>query len=357
MRIICNNGLVYDSNDYLSHHGIMGMHWGKQNGPPYPLGISDHSSSENKAGWINSLSAKQRKKIEKDFNKINKARQRGKQEQYTKQDISSGEAVNEKLLKEHTVQKGTTIYRVSTNSNEKLDGPTYVTYLENDRNLYRGGWVRNHLGSDQANEYSYTLQQDIKVPSRQELYRTIDECIKDDKGALRDGIAARLRVMYPKDSDVMKMLIKDTVYHEAVIQNALKTYEHMNINQAAFYAAESFGENKKLKDAVIDKLKKQGYNAIRDEASVGGQNKAQAFGEDPLILFDSSVLKRNSVKKISESEEKLSSESFMKWQRTRDKQIQARNTMVTALSSRGWSYRQIAEYLGISPSTVADVLN
>ena len=41
--------------DELEHHGILGMHWGKRNGPPYPLGEGDHSASEKKAGWKKSL--------------------------------------------------------------------------------------------------------------------------------------------------------------------------------------------------------------------------------------------------------------------------------------------------------------
>lgn len=43
-------------NNYIQHHGILGQRWGKKNGPPYPLGASDHSASEKKAGWRKSLS-------------------------------------------------------------------------------------------------------------------------------------------------------------------------------------------------------------------------------------------------------------------------------------------------------------
>lgn len=49
---------IYPPNDYrfyLAHHGIKGMRWGVQNGPPYPLGVSDHSMSEVNAGWKSSL--------------------------------------------------------------------------------------------------------------------------------------------------------------------------------------------------------------------------------------------------------------------------------------------------------------
>ena len=50
---------MYNYNDYreyeLSHHGILGQKWGKRNGPPYPLDVGDHSTSEKKAGWKKSL--------------------------------------------------------------------------------------------------------------------------------------------------------------------------------------------------------------------------------------------------------------------------------------------------------------
>lgn len=33
----------------IAHHGILGMKWGRLNGPPYPLGSGDHSAGEKKA--------------------------------------------------------------------------------------------------------------------------------------------------------------------------------------------------------------------------------------------------------------------------------------------------------------------
>lgn len=49
--------MLTSTDQDIKHHGILGQKWGKRNGPPYPLDGSDHSASEKKAGWRQSLNS------------------------------------------------------------------------------------------------------------------------------------------------------------------------------------------------------------------------------------------------------------------------------------------------------------
>ena len=44
-----NDVEINDETLSIAHHGILGMKWGRLNGPPYPLGRGDHSANEKKA--------------------------------------------------------------------------------------------------------------------------------------------------------------------------------------------------------------------------------------------------------------------------------------------------------------------
>ncbi len=82
VRKLSHSGYQMPSIGYLYHHGILGMKWGKRNGPPYPLNDSAHSAAEKKAAKKQSTpkakdlsdedlkSAVQRKNLEKQYTKL-----------------------------------------------------------------------------------------------------------------------------------------------------------------------------------------------------------------------------------------------------------------------------------------------
>lgn len=83
---------MYSENDFrnyeLYHHGILGQKWGRQQGPPYPLDASDHSSAERKAGWRQSLkdtlSGKKAAQRRADYDKREADKAKARADQLTK---------------------------------------------------------------------------------------------------------------------------------------------------------------------------------------------------------------------------------------------------------------------------------
>lgn len=81
--------------EYLAHHGILGMKWGKRNGPPYPLTSSQMSSSERK----NNKSKSVKEMSDEELNKaINRLRKEKEYKQLSESDLNGAKKWVNKVL-------------------------------------------------------------------------------------------------------------------------------------------------------------------------------------------------------------------------------------------------------------------
>lgn len=201
----------------------------------------------------------------------------------------------------------------------KKNSSTYVSYLDVDRNHYKGGWIRETAGSNKAYEREYTLTKDLKIPSRKEAQEVIQNIVLKNKKLLNESIKSWVDVAIPEGSwerseiwfnyDGKGDAVKDFT------NNMIKEMSKAPIEQAYYTIAQSLGLAKNVKNAIIGELSKRGYNAMADEASIGGHNGYRREGFDPLIIFDNGVLEQTSSRKISRKKENKARKADEKWQR------------------------------------------
>lgn len=226
-------------------------------------------------------------------------------------------------LGKHKIRKGTTMYRSTADSNESTSGHKYVTFLKVDRDLYRGAYA-NEIAKNSEKfdgkvyENVYKLKEDLKIPSRNEVKEVIHElrnrdanykmavengrayCLMKFKNNGRDSYYENIEEYFvtskekmPDDYDkAREKAIKGTMY------KFLNKYKDQPIDGLFRDTVSSFGLSEANRTAVINELKKRGYNAMVDEAGVGGNNMWHPReGVEPLIIFDGD----SSLKKVSTS--------------------------------------------------------
>lgn len=230
-------------------------------------------------------------------------------------------------LGHHTIPKGTKVYRVSAKSKQNITGSTYVTYLPPDRDLYRGSYSkvlkRNQGGKDKdtMQETEYELTTDLNVPSRQKLKSVYADVMSNDK--LKKEACKALAESLVK-SDTIDYMFNYDDYEKAMRKDIklftdryMKEFGSYTPDQAFALTARSLGPaNPVVKKAVIDRLKKDGYNAMVDEAGVGGVVSPRE-GVEPLILFDGSgSMQKVKSTDLTEQTIKDADKRYSKWKRT-----------------------------------------
>ena len=246
------------------------------------------------------------------------------------------------------IKAGTNMYRVSVSKDGiSGNGPTYVTYLKVDRDKYKGTLnyrIKDWQGSDgKTYEHKMKLTKDLNIPSLKEVREIEDQIVKNkdiqalietSKSAQLNSVSNRTNIpakklaeLYDvwlgekKASDVelakthgekwVKRNSKDLA--EMTLDYARELYDDPKGHDFNFKFEASLGGSEYNKNLIINELKKRGYNAMYDNASIGVESGIRAEGVESLLIFDSSVLQEVKSTEITDKMSNASHKRYMNW--------------------------------------------
>ena len=245
---------------------------------------------------------------------------------------------------EHTIPKGTTMYRASAYNDEKNQGSKYVTYIQSDRDLYRSSKYGSQLMKNQGKkldsplyEYKMTLKEDLHIPSKEEVqsiveefetHKNLDKIVKENgkawvKNFFHEGTwdfyqeienyEDRPIDTFKNDNEINKYFHKKV--EPTLVNEFVSRYKDEPIDKKFGYTVQSFGPSQYNRNLMIKELKKRGYNAMVDEAGVGVIPNSPE-GVSPLIIFDSNKsLEVNNVNEVPMDVRRRASDSYDEWHR------------------------------------------
>ena len=246
-----------------------------------------------------------------------------------------------------SLRKGSTVWRSSVNANEDEKGHAYVSTTAVDRDHYRGGegakWLKNTSGDSNANIYEseYRFKRDPKVADRNavlEVYeqlrkkdKSIDKAVVDDwaKKQTKEATYYNREALdaYKKNADTLIAKVGEKKYKELVKENeqaikevykqyvakmeaSMKSMSVGDIFDGA--ASRSFGSSPYVREKITKELKKRGYDAMIDQASIGTRTMKE--GVAPVIVFvRADLLEKVSTRQVTDREQEKYGKKYSKW--------------------------------------------
>ena len=257
-----------DLEDVASHHGILGMKWGIRR-TPEQLGHTTPSSNDNSP-----IKA------------------------HTNPSVSDDPSIINHLDPSHpSIPVGTIFHRVSVNKSDMdSNGPIYVTYGDDyDRHFYKSSalqTLRDWSNAKDMYEQEFKNVKTLKVASYKQVQDIAERLYEEDQEFKKTVAKAYVDKKIREDYDIKNAeeFVKGALYKDRAEQRVKEMLRDAEEDKNLYLL--DFGATPANKKKVIDELKSKGYNSMTDCAGVGSplnENGKGREGQDPLIVFDTSV--------------------------------------------------------------------
>lgn len=323
------NDYLYYENE-LQHFGILGMHWGKRNGPPYPLGYSDHTAEQkrkNKKSTIdgktetNSSKSKKEKKTWKERTEQkykdkgygdNAAEIAARNERITKAVLITvgaiavgviGYKVATRLGQDYCdkiIKSGATIQNIGSNADDTFTDHRFFAAINNkDKDTYLKNFPyerRFGFGDDEVYKNTIKVTGDVKRASVNNARKIFLNKMDNDSSFRKDV----LNSLYPANGNYIDKGLKTK-------NKKLQKQVYQDFNK--YLGNKSIWKNN-VDDRFYKEMKSKGYGAILDvnDSRLSGYAR---IVKEPTIVF-SDTLKKVSNVKLSDYEITKNRTNWMK---------------------------------------------
>jgi hypothetical protein len=317
---------IEDGMDILEHHGILGQKWGKLNGPPYPLGSGDHSSSEKSAAQSAGV------KVGSDSGK-------GSIENVKKKKSGAQNQVK-KPKKEMTEEEKREAALKAVRSGDKKKIAKYAEYLTSQELQDADNRVRNlnniqreEPGVKKASKAEMEKQEAIRSGDKEKVRQYADQMTYQELAEAMNKIDLTQRLNYePPPKSTMDKISEIANKVDQARQAAEKGIAAYNVAAALYNSTHKGGaqwpiiekkvNNQKSKEQdVAEKLVKQMSNDMKQNVQQAQQQKQEkSYKEQSKEALRNAKIDYKNQKKmekwVAKQEKKKMNASDSSWHNT-----------------------------------------